>query len=56
MYEYYRKKIFCAETDRQLDRILSAAARCAALTDYEYGLLCATAMEKMKEDCSHGKY
>ena len=55
MYDFYRKEIVSAETERQLDRILSAAARCTTINDYEYGLLCVAALEKSKE-VTNGKY
>ena len=55
MYDFYKKEIIFAETNGQLDRILSAAARCTTINDYEYGLLCVAALEKSKE-VTHGKY
>ena len=48
MYDFYKKEIIFAETNRQLDRILSAAARCTTINDYEYGLLCVAALEKTR--------
>lgn len=48
MYDYYRKKIMQAETGWKLNRIITDASRCTALSDYEYGALCVIAFEKMK--------